>query len=88
MVLADGFPDLNVTWSRQQDGSSHSKQIVTSDMHFLFSGDHGLNLTVLDVVRSDAGKYFLDVTSADFNISLTFEVTVLGEWQWKVWWHS
>ena len=82
MVLTEGFPDLNVTWSRQQDGSSHSKQIVASDMHFLFSGDYGLNLTVLDVVKSDAGKYFLDVTSADFNVSLTFEVTVLGEWRW------
>ena len=80
VVLAGGFPDLSVTWSRQQDGSSHSKQTVASDTHFLFSGDYGLNLTVLGVVESDAGKYFLDVTSADFNVSLTIEVTVLGEW--------
>ena len=80
MGLAYGFSDLKATWSRQQTESSHAEEIVADDMHFLLSGDYGLNLTVVDVAQSDSGIYFLNVTSNDLNASLSFKVRVLGEW--------
>ena len=80
--LADGFSsNLNVTWKRQQTGSSLTEEIVDGDPHFLLSGDHRLNLTVVDVVESDSGNYFLNVTGSDFNAALCFEVGVLGKWK-------
>lgn len=77
--LEYGFLDPNVTWSRQQTGNSKLEEIVADGSHYLFSGDHGLNLTVIDVAVADSGKYFLNVTSTKATASLWFQVSVLGE---------
>lgn len=78
VLFIAGFPEPNVTWTRQLTGSTHYMPITADGYHFQQSGTHLLNLTVNNVVPEDAGKYSLRTLNSQGRASLWFQVDVLG----------
>ena len=74
VIYEGGYPDPIVTWTR------HINCIVSNvlnDSRASVSGQHGLNLTLVNVSLEDGTVYEVNVTNSVGSIQLEFNVTIL-----------
>ena len=75
VIYEGGYPEPNVTWTRQNNGVIID---VLNDTRASVSGQLGLNLTLFNVTTKDGVVYILTVTNSVGSIQLQFNVSILG----------
>ena len=75
VIYEGGYPEPNVTWTRQNNGVIID---VLNDTRASVSGQLGLNLTLFNVTTKDGVVYVLTVTNSVGSIQLQFNVSILG----------
>ena len=75
VIYEGGYPEPNVTWTRQNNGVIID---VLNDTRASVSGQLGLNLTLVNVTTKDGVVYVLTVTNTVGSIQLQFNVSILG----------
>ena len=76
VIYEGGYPAPAVTWTR------HINEVVSNvlnDNRASVSGQHGLNLTLVNVTLEDGTVYVLNVTNSVGSIQLEFNVSILGK---------
>ena len=76
VIYEGGYPDPTVTWTRNIDGVVPN---VLNDSRASVSGQHGLNLTLINVTLQNGVVYVLNVTNSVGSIQLEFNVSILGK---------
>ena len=76
VIYEGGYPDPTVTWTRHIDGVVSN---VLNDSRASVSGQHGLNLTLVNVTLEDGVTYLLNVENEIDSVQLEFNVSVLGK---------
>ena len=77
LVIYEGsYPDPTVTWTRHIDGVVSN---VLNDSRASVSGQHGLNLTLVNVTLEDGVTYLLNVENEIDSVQLEFNVSILGK---------
>ena len=76
VIYEGGYPDPDVTWTRQINGVLTD---VLNDTRASVSGQHGLNLTLVNTTIDDGVVYVLTVINSVGSIQLQFNVSILGE---------
>ena len=76
VIYKGGYPDPTVTWTRHIDESISN---VLKDSRASVSGQHGLNLTLVNVTLEDGAVYVLNVENEIDSVQLEFNVTILGK---------
>ena len=74
IIYEGGYPDPTVTWTRHINGIVSN---VLNDNRASVSGQHGLNLTLVNVTLEDGVIYVLNVTNGVGSVGLEFNVTIL-----------
>ena len=74
VIYEGGYPDPTVTWTHHINGIVSN---VLNDSRASVSGQHGLNLTLINVTLEDGAVYVLNVTNSVGSIQLEFNVTIL-----------
>ena len=74
VIYEGGYPDPTVTWTRYINGIVSN---VLNDSRASVSGQHGLNLTLVNVTLEDRVIYVLNVTNGVGSVRLEFNVTIL-----------
>ena len=75
-IYEGGYPDPTVTWTYY---SNEEVSNVLNDSRASVSGQHGLNLTLVNVTLEDEGIYVLEVENTEGYIELEFNVTIVGK---------
>ena len=75
VIYEGGYPEPNVTWTRQNNGVIID---VLNDTRASVSGQLGLNLTLVNTTTKDGVIYVLTVTNSVGSIQLQFNVSILG----------
>ena len=76
VIYEGGYPNPTVTWSR------HINEVVSyvlNDNRASVSGQHGLNLTLVNVTLEDGVVYVLNVENEIDSVQLEFNVSILGK---------
>ena len=76
VIYEGGYPDPDVTWTRQFNGVLTD---VLNDTRASVSGLHGLNLTLVNSTMEDGVVYILTVNNSVSSIQLQFSVSILGK---------
>ena len=76
VIYEGGYPDPTVTWTRHIDGVVSN---VLNDSRASVSGQHGLNLTLVNVTLEDGVTYLLNVENEIDSVELEFNVSILGK---------
>ena len=76
VIYEGGYPDPTVTWTRHIDGVVSN---VLNDSRASVSGQHGLNLTLVNVTLEDGVTYLLNVENEIDSVQLEFNVSILGK---------
>ena len=76
VIYEGGYPDPDVTWTRQINGVLTD---VRNDTRASVSGLHGLNLTLVNTTMEDGVVYVLTVINSVGSIQLQFNVSILGK---------
>ena len=76
VIYERGYPDPTVTWTRHINGVVSN---VLNDGRASVSGQHKLNLTLINVTLEDGVVYILNVTNTVGSIQLEFNVSILGK---------
>ena len=89
VIYEGGYPDPTVTWtyyfneevSNVLNGTYYFNEVsnVLNDSRASVSGQHGLNLTLINVTLEDGGIYVLEVENTEGYVELEFNVTVVGK---------
>ena len=74
VIYDGGYPAPTVTWTRHINGIVSN---VLNDSRASVSGQHGLNLTLVNVTLEDGTVYVVNVTNSVGSIQLEFNVTIL-----------
>ena len=82
VIYEGGYPDPTVTWTHYANGVVSN---VLNDSRASVSGQHGLNLTLINVTLEDRGVYVLNVTNSVGSIQLEFNVTILCKCTMAYW---
>ena len=75
VIYEGGYPEPNVTWTRQNNGVTVD---VLNDTRASVSGQLGLNLTLVNTTTEDGVVYVLTVINSVGSIQLQFNVSILG----------
>ena len=75
VIYEGGYPEPNVTWTRQNNGVIVD---VLNDTRASVSGQLGLNLTLVNTTTEDGVVYVLTVINSVGSIQLQFNVSILG----------
>ena len=75
VIYEGGYPEPNVTWTRQNNGVTVD---VINDTRASVSGQLGLNLTLVNTTTEDGVVYVLTVINSVGSIQLQFNVSILG----------
>ena len=75
VIYEGGYPEPNVTWTRQNNGVTVD---VLNDTRASLSGQLGLNLTLVNTTTEDGVVYVLTVINSVGSIQLQFNVSILG----------
>ena len=76
VIYEGGYPDPTVTWTSHINGVVSN---VLNDGRASVSGQHGLNITLINVTLEDGVVYILNVTNTVGSIQLEFNVSILGK---------
>ena len=76
VIYEGGYPDPDVTWTRQINGAIVD---VLNDTRASVSGLHGLNLTLVNTTIEDGVVYIVTVTNGAGSVQLQFNVSILGK---------
>ena len=76
VIYERGYPDPTVTWTHHINGVVPN---VLDDSRATASGQHGLNLTLVNDTLDDGVVYVLNVTNSVGSIQLEFNVSILGK---------
>ena len=76
VIYEGGYPDPTVAWTRHIDGVVSN---VLNDSRASVSGQHGLNLTLVNVTLEDGVTYLLNVENEIDSVQLEFNVSILGK---------
>ena len=74
VIYEGGYPAPTVTWTRHINGIVSN---VLNDSRASVSGQHGLNLTLVNVTLEDEVMYVLNVRNGVGSVRLEFNVTIL-----------
>ena len=76
VIYEGGYPDPTVTWTYYID---EEVSYVLNDTRASTSGQHGLNLTLVNVTLEDEVTYLLEVENTEGYLQLEFNVTIVGK---------
>ena len=76
VIYEGGYPDPDVTWTRQFNGVLTD---ILNDTRASVSGLHGLNLTLVNSTMEDGVVYILTVNNSVSSIQLQFNVSILSK---------
>ena len=82
VIYKGGYPNPTVTWTH------YINQVVSNvlnDSRASVSGQHGLNLTLINVTLEDGAVYVLNVTNNVGSIQTEFNVTILCKYTMAYW---
>ena len=76
VIYEEGYPNPTVTWTYYNNEEVSN---VLNDSRASVSGQHGLNLTLINVTLEDEAVYVLEVENTEGYVQLEFNVTIVGK---------